>query len=89
MCIRDSADAFHATANRGIHTLTDNLMSGYSDRLQTRGAETVDGGARNRCGKSGEHGGSARYVLALRAMRLRAAENHVFNLFDVQLRSLG
>src|ERR1700735_1338546 len=86
---RNHADAFHSAADRRIDALADDLVGGYGDRLQTGGAETVDSGALNRCGKSGKHGGSARYVLALCAMRLRAAENHVFNLFDVQLRSLG
>src|ERR1700735_727668 len=49
----------------------------------------MDSGAGNRDGKSGQHGGSARYVLALCAVRLRAAENHVFNFFDVPLWSFA
>jgi hypothetical protein len=44
---RDHRNTLHPAAKCSIDSLIDDLMSGHSNRLQTGGAETVDGRASN------------------------------------------
>src|SRR5271165_94079 len=61
-------------------------MGGDRDRVQSRGAESIDGGARNRHGQPRQHGGYASYVAPLWTVRLAATQNHIADFGQFKLR---
>src|SRR6266481_1858057 len=83
------ADAFHAAAHRRVGPFMDDLVRRHGNGVQSRGAEAVDGGSANRSGQTGQHGRDARDVVALGTMRLAAAQNDIFDLFGIELRSFA
>ena len=62
-----------AAADSCVDAFVDNLMGGHCNGLQTGGAESIDGGARNGDRKSSDDRGDSRYVRSLRSVRLGAA----------------
>ena len=81
-------DRFGAAGHDDVGALVHDLVRAERDRLQTRRAEPVDRRARRGHRQPGQHRGVSRHVEALRSLRERAAENHVFDLGGVELRNL-
>ena len=75
----DEADAFHAAADGDSCAFMDHGVGGVGDRLQARGAEAVDRGARSRGRATGSKRRVAGHVMAGGAFRRGAAKEHVFN----------
>ena len=75
----DQTDGFHAAADGGLGAFAHDLVRGHRNGLQAGRTEAVhgDGGGRNR--EAGEQRRHARDVVALHAVRLAAAEDHVFD----------
>ena len=65
------------------------LMRRHRDGLQAGGAESIDGGGRNRHRKPSQNGRHARDVRPLHAMRLGAAQNHVADFSGIERRRLA
>jgi len=85
---RRHSNALDAAANHRLAATVNDLVSGQSDRLQARGTEAVNRGARDRCGQACEHGGNSGDVAALRTMRLPATEHDIFHFAWIKVGSL-
>src|SRR5215831_16746357 len=82
------ADALESAANGGLGPSQDDLMGGHGDGLEPRRAEAVDGGAGHGDGEAGAEERDARHVVALGAVGLGAAHDHVLDLTLVELGNL-
>src|SRR5579871_1225120 len=74
-----SHDYFRATAH--------NALGGHGDGLQSRRAESVDRHGRHFYGQASAQGSDAGYVHALFGFGHGTAENHVLDLFGIELRN--
>ena len=75
------ADALNPAANDGVRALVHDLVRGHGNGLQSGRAEAVDGGPGHGSRQSGQHGCHTCHVVSLRAVRLAAAQDDVFNFF--------
>src|SRR5215470_1390149 len=82
------ADALEPAADGGLGSAHDDLVGGHGDGLEPRRAEAVDGGAGHADGKAGAEERDARHVVALGAVGLGAAHDHVLDLTLVELGNL-
>src|SRR4051812_31252216 len=78
-------DGLAAAADRDLHTIKNHRTCGERDRLQSRGALPVDGGAGDRDGETGTEQRLARDVAAGRALLERCAHHDVLDLLGVDL----
>ena len=82
-------DRFDAAADRGLDAFEQHHVRGLDDRLQARIAEAVDGEAGGRHRQPGAQRRDPRHVVALRAVRLAAAEDDLFDLCGIHPRRLA
>src|SRR5215831_663480 len=83
------ADALEPAANSGFGPAHDDLMRRHGDGLEPRRAEAVDGGAGHGDGEASAEEGDARHVVALGAVGLGTAHDHVLDLTLVELGNLA
>ena len=83
---RRQRDAFGAAADGGVGAFVDDLVRGNGDGLQAGGAESIDGGAATVTGRPARIAATRATFISLRAVRLRAAENHVLDFGRIELR---
>src|SRR5439155_221250 len=82
-------DRFHAAADHDVGAVVDDVVRGDRDGLEARGAEAVQREPGDRHREPRAHRRHAGDVVALRAVRLAAAHDHVLDLFRVELRHLA
>ena len=82
-------DRFEAARDHHRHLVDQHALGRHRDGLQARGAEAVDRDARNADRRAGADRRNAGHVGALRALRRRAAQDHVLDLTQLELGALG
>ena len=75
-----------AAGDDGLRAARHDALGSHGNRLQPGRAEAIDGHRRNFDRQSGAQGSDARHVHALLGFGHGAAENHVFDLFGIELR---
>src|SRR5690606_33624938 len=73
-------DGLHAAGDHDRRLVDDDVLGGHGNGLQAGRAEAVDGDAGHADRQAGADGGHAGDVVALRAFRQGAAEDHVVDL---------
>src|SRR2546427_10939666 len=86
---RSHRDRLDAAAEDHVGALVDDVVGRDGDRVESGRAEAVDGEAGHARGQPRPHRGHTRDVVALRAVRLAAAKDHVLDLLLVELRHLA